>query len=192
LYRPLNTDNQEIRLLQITPIEKPTNPIRLRLRHVSLLDKPIFNALSYTWGAPFAGLLPEWDDPNATHTVLINNKEIQIRWNLEAALRHFTRVATMPYQLWVDAICINQSDLREKSSQITLMPSIYRNSLACLIWLGPASDDSDLAFSAIIHKGKTLKYKWFVEEKLRPHGKINHLVAIKNLFLRKWWRRVWV
>jgi hypothetical protein len=39
--------------------------------------------------------------------------------------------------IWADAICINQSDLQERSQQVRLMGNIYRNAERVLIWLGP-------------------------------------------------------
>lgn len=41
---------------------------------------------------------------------------------------------------WVDAICINQEDLDEKTKQVALMRRIYECALNVLIWLGPAVD----------------------------------------------------
>jgi hypothetical protein len=38
--------------------------------------------------------------------------------------------------LWIDAICINQADNREKSQQVMLMADIYRNARTVQIWLG--------------------------------------------------------
>lgn len=37
--------------------------------------------------------------------------------------------------LWIDAICINQSDLREKSRQIRIMPDIYFRAKTVLVRL---------------------------------------------------------
>jgi hypothetical protein len=41
--------------------------------------------------------------------------------------------------LWIDSICINQSDLGEKSRQIPLMPRIYGAAMLVLVWLGEYS-----------------------------------------------------
>ncbi|KAI0141387.1 heterokaryon incompatibility protein-domain-containing protein [Pestalotiopsis sp. NC0098] len=47
---------------------------------------------------------------------------------------------------WVDSNCINQRNNEEKKVQVVLMGDIYRQALQVLVWLGPASDSSDLAF----------------------------------------------
>jgi len=46
------------------------------------------------------------------------------------------RRSGQPRILWVDAICINQSDLVEKSHQVSFMGEIYSKTTQCLIWLG--------------------------------------------------------
>lgn len=45
--------------------------------------------------------------------------------------------------LWIDALCINQSDHREKNHQVGQMKSVYQNADRVLIWLGPGSKDTD-------------------------------------------------
>ncbi|KAH9204993.1 heterokaryon incompatibility, partial [Leptodontidium sp. 2 PMI_412] len=38
--------------------------------------------------------------------------------------------------IWIDAICINQQDIEEKSKQIQLMEEIYSWSERVIVWLG--------------------------------------------------------
>jgi len=67
---------------------------------------------------------------------------------LQEGLRNvFT--ATPCRLLWVDAICINQSDDTEKAVQVAEMHHIYQKATSVYVWLGPASDTSDLAMSAM-------------------------------------------
>jgi hypothetical protein len=41
-----------------------------------------------------------------------------------------------PGYFWMDAICINQEDVKERSAQVSLMGDIYRSSRATLVWMG--------------------------------------------------------
>lgn len=41
-----------------------------------------------------------------------------------------------PCLLWVDVICVNQSDLDERNAQVQLMREIYSNATRVIIWLG--------------------------------------------------------
>jgi hypothetical protein len=67
-------------------------------------------ALSYEWG------FPSPNDP----TILIDSENI-ITWkNLYDALLHI-RLPDQDRRLWIDAICINQSDVLERNHQVHLM-----------------------------------------------------------------------
>ena len=69
-----------------------------------------------------------------------------MRLNLYQALRRL-RWFRDPRLIWVDAICINQSDVDEKSQQIPLMGRIYRNAASVLVWLGEEAETSSAAFT---------------------------------------------
>jgi hypothetical protein len=43
--------------------------------------------------------------------------------------------------LWVDAICINQKDDKERGHQVGMMRDVYSKATEVLIWLGEASKD---------------------------------------------------
>jgi hypothetical protein len=45
--------------------------------------------------------------------------------------------------LWVDALCINQADDKEKSQQVQRMRSIYKAAKMVYAWLGPATLESE-------------------------------------------------
>ena len=50
---------------------------------------------------------------------------------------------------WVDAICINQSDLQERASQVAIMQGIYWATNNTLMWIGDHSGSSKDAFEFI-------------------------------------------
>jgi hypothetical protein len=49
--------------------------------------------------------------------------------------------------LWADALCINQSDEKEKSAQVQMMGEIYRKARKAIIHLGSAEDLPDIALA---------------------------------------------
>ena len=51
--------------------------------------------------------------------------------------------------IWVDAICINQADAREREAQVQLMGQIFQFATSVYIWLGPGTKASDAVFSGI-------------------------------------------
>ncbi|KAK4658365.1 hypothetical protein QC762_101200 [Podospora pseudocomata] len=44
--------------------------------------------------------------------------------------------------LWVDAICIDQGNIAEKNTQVSLMSTIYSHA-AVLVWLGTGNQSTD-------------------------------------------------
>src|SRR5437016_6155011 len=108
-YEPLNPHIDSVRLLVLLP-PTPANgdEIGCELEHRTFGSKPIYEALSYTWGS----------EPAST-TIKINGRPFLVRENLYNALWHLRLSA--PRAIWVDAVCINQSDIPERNSQVSLM-----------------------------------------------------------------------
>jgi hypothetical protein len=97
-----------------------------------------YTALSYVWGVPVF-------DQN----ISFEHGSINITSSLATALHHL-RSTEHGIFLWIDQICINQSDLAEKVQQIPLMGLIYTHATNTLIWLGgDDGSDPNLAFDTI-------------------------------------------
>ncbi|KAL9619050.1 MAG: hypothetical protein Q9160_006305 [Pyrenula sp. 1 TL-2023] len=107
-----------------------------------------FDALSYTWG-----------DLSHTFAFICNDQELRIHHNLKVALPYLAkRQSSLP--IWIDAICINQSDDAEKFAQIRLMHSIYSQASQVWVWLGCGPVDSREAIAILprfVEMGKELK-----------------------------------
>ncbi|KAK0108235.1 hypothetical protein ONS95_003054 [Cadophora gregata] len=119
-----------IRLINILPPRNKDTDQNLECTFsvVSLIDRPEFVALSYTWGE------------NAfTETLVCGEGNLKITKNLHAALIQFRR-PDRPLTIWADAVCINQADDAEKSLQIPLMADIYGQATEVLIWLGEETE----------------------------------------------------
>lgn len=104
---------------------------------VSLDKNPRYEALSYVWG-----------NECALSAFVLGNVDVEITQNLDCALRHL-RHRYEERILWVDAICINQGSINEKNEQVGLMQDIYQLAVTVLVWLGPSTNDSDLAMKKI-------------------------------------------
>lgn len=119
----------EIRLLRIHPAASIDDPVICDLRIVSLSSKPDYAALSYTWGPPLFD-----------HQITCDGRKLMITGSLHWALRRFR--ATGWQMLWADQICIDQSNLDERSQQVLLMKAIYEKALTVFVYLGEGSPDS--------------------------------------------------
>jgi hypothetical protein len=98
--------------------------IRCELVNTSLNEKPRYEAISYTWVSS-----------SNLQKIILNGTACLRRHNLLEclhALRHPINIRV----LFVDALCINQANVLEKSSQVALMSQIYRSAFRTLIWLG--------------------------------------------------------
>ncbi|KAL6710407.1 hypothetical protein ACN47E_009353 [Coniothyrium glycines] len=144
-YRPLNSARKEIRLLYLEP--EPIDSTKAVVAHVfnaSLLDANVprlYGCLSYCWGnaeitKPIHVMYTEKADTEADNRVT-SGTDFNVTTNLEAALRVFRSKLARPV-IWADAICIDQSDIAERNSQVALMAEIYTQAVQTIIWLGDA------------------------------------------------------
>ncbi|KAL7928956.1 heterokaryon incompatibility domain-containing protein [Trichoderma chlorosporum] len=176
LYRQLPLRELEIRLLRLESNAGSTD-IRASLIKRSLLDIKtggVFEALSYTWGPP-----------SVTKDIIINGVAFPVTTNLYAFLETYQKV-NQGVDLWIDAICVNQSDLLEKNHQIPMMNMIYAAARSLIIWLGESSSDSDLALEWIDILGSSSPY-----DKI-PNIPNNAWQAMQSLLERPWWKRIWI
>lgn len=117
-------------------------------------DQPRYEALSYAWGNADATEFIEVE-ANDQLAGLDPPAILKIRPNLAAALR-FLRYVDDVRILWIDAICINQEDVKERNEQVRLMTNIYAFSHRIIAWLGEESHDSKHALAVLQHIGHQL------------------------------------
>jgi hypothetical protein len=136
-YDDLDPAMREIRLLRLVP-GNWEEPLRGELQIASLDDLSSYQALSYVWG-----------NPNIVQTIQLHGKPFCITANLWAALRRLRR-SYHERILWVDAVCINQRDLKEKSHQVSIMGEIFSRASQVFIWLGDSitKENDSLTFSS--------------------------------------------
>ncbi|KAH9221926.1 heterokaryon incompatibility, partial [Leptodontidium sp. 2 PMI_412] len=112
----------------------------------------------------------------------IDEQEVSIRPNLCAAL-HAIRDRRNVTIIWVDALCINQEDIPERSEQVRWMGDIYRTAYRVLVWLGDAGDDSDMLFDY-----QSQRFAGPIDGNRKARLK----TAFEALCSRPYWRRVWI
>jgi hypothetical protein len=125
MYTALSAEKREIRLLRVL---RESSQVACEYSSISLLDNPVYNALSYVWG-----------DPAVTTPILVNGEVFHVTKNLAAALRVFGE-KSMEDLLWVDAICIDQNSVDEKNQQLPLMRDIYVKAQKTLAWFGDGGE----------------------------------------------------
>ncbi|KAF2472244.1 HET-domain-containing protein, partial [Lindgomyces ingoldianus] len=125
------TDN--IRLLQLLP-GNYDDPIVCYLFQIDSITLYEYDALSYVWGST-----------DGQRVIFVNDWEMAVTQNLEVALRSL-RGEEDPKIIWVDAICIDQTSVPEKSSQVGKMGDIYKAAKKVVVFLGPENQASDTVF----------------------------------------------
>jgi hypothetical protein len=133
----LDKDKDEIRILILLPAQDFEQDIHCRLIVAGNAEDLEYKALSYVWG-----------DQHDAVPVRVNGADCNITQNLAAALRHL-RDRENETPLWVDAICINQADSKEKSWAVSAMYQAHSRAQQTIAWLGIQSNDSDLAIDLI-------------------------------------------
>lgn len=76
-----------------------------------------------------------WGPPEPTISIRLNGHIWRVRLNLFSALRRLREQGQHGY-LWIDAICIDQSNDAEKTVQVAMMGQIFAQAQEVLVWLG--------------------------------------------------------
>lgn len=178
-YQPLNRPEGQIRLFRL---EKTTHEGKIRGSFVysDIKSCPKYTALSYAWG-----------EPTKTRKISIGRQDdVEIGENLWWFLHCRSLTIKKPRLFWIDAICIDQSNVHERNHQVGLMKQIYSMASRVYIWLGRESENSRLAMDFLANEGaKPLKRQ---VDDYRPIWSAQEGKAIRDLCERPYWRRMWV
>ncbi|KAK4195297.1 heterokaryon incompatibility protein-domain-containing protein [Triangularia verruculosa] len=180
------------------------------LETYSLDDAPEYMALSYTWGSPIIGV--DEDEYSGAPIPLgirtsSGKKFIFIGRNLYEALVSIIARGLATY-LWVDAVCINQSDNDEKGIQIALMGDIFSRCQKVIAWLGLDDTDFDNVKTLLARFGTPAFHEYFQQPEAMYSRNWSEAVLaaefgvhveealwrsyISFLERRRWFSRVWI
>ncbi|RYN54111.1 hypothetical protein AA0119_g6247 [Alternaria tenuissima] len=191
-YKPIDLDRPAFRLLHL--LKGKWSPIKCTM-YQAFLDGPDiipYDALSYTWG-----------DTHKTSTVIVNREALRVTENLYSALQHL-RSENVDKTLWVDAICIDQSNERERGHQVQQMCKIYSQAEEVIVWLGQATRETNVLFESLQrlqehsflyghgHRHWNLaKWKelWLSVPKDSDSELYDGLILLLS---RPWFKRVWI
>ncbi|CAN9220044.1 unnamed protein product [Alternaria alternata] len=192
VYEPIDLDRPAFRLLHLLKGKWSTIECMM---YQAFLDGPDiipYDALSYTWGGT-----------DRTSTVRVNGKYLDVTENLHLALEHL-RSEDVDRVIWVDAICIDQSNKRERGHQVQQMCKIYSQADMVVVWLGHATQETNILMESLqrleehssIHGCKRSYWdlaQWAAFWLLIPKGPDADLHEGLDLLLRRpWFRRIWI
>ncbi|PVH83202.1 HET-domain-containing protein [Cadophora sp. DSE1049] len=168
-------EGDSFRLLLLQPSPSHDSALHCHVLHTTLsqCDRDIidqYTALSYVWG-----------DPSNTGSIHVDGTLVTITATLDAALRDL-RDESRVLRIWADALCIDQSNLTERASQVGLMAQIYSIAHHTVIHLGPLTSETETVLKAApSNTSGTVTYS-------------RDLVSIaeQNMLQAVWFTRVWV
>jgi len=209
-YSALKTATS-IRLLEVYNIRNNPSRVEVSLIDADLDSEPLirYRALSYCWN--IARKLSRRPSRGRSCTLLCNGCIIKIQENLYDALTSLShQINDRP--LWVDSICINQSDADERASQVKLMGRIYSSAEQVLVWLGKPNSLLNRSVDALLsletrdydevsstpkqllsldlRKYQEMRMDRSVRSKVRPGTR--ELRRVQRFFTNGWFHRVWV
>jgi len=180
-------DTSQIRLLHVLP-RTNGETIRCECRPYCLQGPlPEYKAISYTWG-----------DKSLTEPIVLNGGRYLATKNARDVLEYVRSEGINT--IWIDAVCIDQDNTPERDAQIRLMDDVYSHAKQTIVWLGKASNDSDLALNfvtAINDALSALRGSVGMTEKLLLEATSTRYnspqwQALGNLLARPWFQRIWV
>ncbi|KAL6702928.1 hypothetical protein ACN47E_000770 [Coniothyrium glycines] len=123
VWQPLDPYKKEIRVLVVAP-GASADKLMCDLEIVSLDAEPEYQALSYVWGPP----------PSSCE-VCLEGTQHKVTDNLFDALMEIRHDQTTQ-KIWVDAVCIDQKNEKEREAQVMMMGEIYTRASLVHVWLG--------------------------------------------------------
>lgn len=213
-YSPLNVAASEIRLLTLLPGPFEADIcINIEVNALTQNHVPQFEALSYAWGSVESPVKIFIDRRRSSKRLLrranvrpgatpADLRTLAVTQNLATALRYL-RYRDRKRVLWVDAICVNQKNLLERSHQVARMADIFSLASRVIVWLGPESDDSALALKSLRDVGSGVKVDWdkWQYQAAKASGDLDTLTShfdnatwtsIFSLLSRPWFSRLWI
>lgn len=174
-YKPLLSKG-DLRLLSISK-SADDGQLYFQMTRQRMNDCPPYEAISYTWGST-----------ERTEKIFhaFNGQVLYITENCASALRNV--YTDSDRRLWIDAICINQDDIEERSAQVSMMADIFRNATRTLAYVGESDEASQhLAMRMTLRQ----KLGWDGNRDIYTSTKyeFRHVKAVAR---RPWFFRSWV
>ncbi|KAK3673782.1 hypothetical protein LTR78_006336 [Recurvomyces mirabilis] len=205
------TGPAEIRVVRLCP-GAFDEPLSGHLEHINIEfsfdDIPSGAGGSWTYGhraafglsldrgmkIPYTAVSYAWGSSDFTHPLTMDGTSIQVTETVDVLLRH-VRLADRPVTLWLDQICIDQTDRADKEAQVKLMGSIYRRARNTIVWLGQESGIEAFTVLKGLYEA-TYGVEELLDDKLdelRYDSKYQHgFSSLLRLLEHPWFQRTWV
>lgn len=104
-----------------------------------------------------------------------------------------------PLRLWIDALCINQTDAMERDLQVSCMADIFLRAKSVWIWLGESDELVERGLSTLFdlynsyksHTGAVLSPTQFLSTTLLVEEEVPYIKQFAAVDAIPYWRRGW-
>ncbi|KAH4211770.1 hypothetical protein HBI95_044990 [Parastagonospora nodorum] len=79
--------------------------------------------------------------PTLTATITIDGRDMVVRQNCEYTLQQTFAIEKKGKHVWVDAVCIDQSNIKERGHQVAIMGQVYKRAAQVFACVGPHAED---------------------------------------------------
>ncbi|KAL8671361.1 MAG: hypothetical protein Q9168_004143 [Polycauliona sp. 1 TL-2023] len=193
IYSTLDTQpDPQFRLLKIEQADTADSLICCTLHTTYLASAPVYDALSYAWG-----------DGPSLWSIELQGQSWPVRYRLFQALTGLRSLERSEY-IWIDALCINQSDLAERRDQVAIMGRIYSQATSVRVWLDSTEYVAPF-LDQLIRLGEGQGVQNFVEDWLstmddwRPYTpdqdtwtSVGTTQSLVEFTISPYWPRMWV
>ncbi|EEU45261.1 uncharacterized protein NECHADRAFT_100683 [Fusarium vanettenii 77-13-4] len=207
---------QDLKGIRLVYVDVQNSTLRCTLQTYSSSEIPPYVCLSYVW-ADFGPMMnrgrdfreTELEVPMFSHSdsadIILNDRRFSIGANLHAALLGLYQYLD-GRPIWIDAMCINQTDSNEKALQVARMGEIYSAAEKVFIWLGRKHTTRDTALRILkvwpsfpanpdnaniqFHGKKYNTAKAFFDA-TSTGSELISWIGLLTIVTESWWSRVW-
>ena len=188
---PLSEHERVFRLVQL--LRHADGSVRYDLVSSPLANAPDYEAISYRWGSE-----------ERSHSIFVADATFGITSSVYDILNDSCLQPTETGEtrhLWIDFLCINQRDKREKDHQIPLMRDIYAGASQVVVYLGDAAD-AQLAYHFITDlleyteaqqaNRQALELLELLMPLVNPLRNLEGREAFFRMITHDYWSRTWI
>lgn len=184
-HDPLDHERVSIRVIRVLPTRSEQGYIQCTMRHTDIEDQ--YECLSYVWGDP----------SSKHHRILINGRVFWVRdnlWNFLSVAASESRHHS--FDLWIDAICIDQNNVLERNHQVQYMGEIYQSAVGIIAWFGIDPDVTE--FVGAVRKNPGILTELYKKAHYSTASAYRNLqstavyTGLQSLAEAAYWRRAWI
>ncbi|KAF2169484.1 hypothetical protein M409DRAFT_20698 [Zasmidium cellare ATCC 36951] len=171
-YTPVATGNFRLLKLAAPYHGRKHERLSFSMAEYHISQAPSYTAVSHVWGSG-----------TATKEILVNSHPLPVRPNLWTCLHYLAQYRNLNLEawthMWVDFICIDQSNVDERTRQVRSMDRIFARANEVSAWLGNQNDPRYLF----------LREEAVMTLEIDDYIPYDHVPELAN---RPFWSRMWI